>query len=147
MAKNENKIQELVNDFLARMSVVATAKVSTVEESLKIEIEGPDASLLIGFHGDNLQALRHILSIMIRKEFGTEFRVSVDVSGYLEKKEERIRAMAKRAADKFEATGRPQELRDLSSFERRLAHSYLTEQGYQSESVGEGFDRHIVISK
>lgn len=147
MAKKENKPQEIVNEFLKRLSVEAEANVFTVDEYLKIEIDGNDSSLLIGFHGDNLQALRHLLSIILRKELGPETRVSVDVGGYLEKKEERIQAMAQRAIDKFEATGYPQEMRDLSPFERRMAHSYITEKGYKSDSVGEGYDRHIVISK
>jgi spoIIIJ-associated protein len=147
MAKNENKAQEIVDGFLKMLSVDAKAKVFTVEEYLKIEIDGKDSSLLIGFHGDNLQAIRHLLSIVLRRELGPETRVTVDVAGYLEKKEERIQVMAQRAIDKFEATGRPQELRDLSPFERRMAHSYLTEKGYKSESAGEGYDRHIVISK
>lgn len=147
MAKSENKAQDIVNQFLENLSVEATAKVFQVDEYLKIEIEGKDSSLLIGWHGDNLQAMRHLLSIILRKKLGPETRVTVDVAGYLEKKEERIQAMAQRAIDKLEATGRSQELRDLSPFERRMAHSYITDKGYQSDSVGEGSDRHIVVSK
>lgn len=147
MSKNENKVQEIIDNFLKNLSVDATAKVSISDNDIKIDIDGKDSSLLIGFHGDNLAALRHLLSIIIRKELGHETQVTVDVACYLEKKEERIQQIAQRAIDKYEATGEPQELREFSPFERRMAHSYLTDKGYKSESAGEGYDRHIVVSK
>lgn len=147
MSKNENKSELIVNDFLKKLGVSAKAKVFNVEEYVKIEIDGPDSSLLIGFHGDNLRALRHLLSIFLRKELGQEVIVMVDVAGYLARKEERIKGMAQKAADIFDKIHEPQDLPPMSSFERRIVHSYLTEKGYNTESAGEGYDRHIVVSK
>lgn len=148
MSENQSKkAQEVVNDFLEKLSVKATAKVFAVEEYLKIEIDGPDASLLIGFHGETLRSLKHLLSIVLRKSVTDEVVVSVDVAGYLAKKEERIKGMAQKAIDKFEKTKKPQDLPEMSSYERRIAHSYITDQGYSSESVGQGQGRHIVVSK
>jgi spoIIIJ-associated protein len=141
-----NKAQELVDAFLEKLGVSAKAKVFAVEEFLKIEIEGKDSSLLIGFHGDNLRALKHLLSIILKKEL-PEAIVSIDVAGYMAQKEERIRDIAKRAIEKFEKTGRPQDLPEMSPYERRIAHSYISDEGYLSESVGEGRDRHIVVKK
>lgn len=147
MAKKENNISEIVNGFLKALSVDAKAKTTESEEEIKIEIDGKDASLLIGFHGDNLQAIRHLLAIMIRRKLGHPVSLSVDVAGYLAKKEERIKGMTQKAIETYDRTGEPQHLRELSSYERRIAHSYLTEKGYKSESVGEGYDRHIILSK
>lgn len=141
------KIEEIANEFLARLAVDAKAKVFTVEEFTKIEIEGKDAPLLIGFHGDNLRSLKHILSIILKNQISDDLVVSVDVAGYLSKKEDRIRDMAKKAIEKFEKTNRPQSLPNMSSYERRIAHSYISDQGYISESVGEGYERHIVVKK
>lgn len=147
MSKKENKLADITQTFLNKLSVKAKAKVFQVEEYVKVEIDGPGASLLIGFHGDNLRALRHLLSIILRKELGPEIVVTVDVSGYLARKEERIRGMAKAAAEKFDKTKIPQDLPPMSAFERRIVHSYLTELGYKSESVGKDYDRHIIVSK
>lgn len=147
MKEAQRKTEKLVNDLLEMMAVDAKAKVFAVEEYLNIEIDGKDSSLLIGFHGDNLRSLRHILSIMVKKQISEEAVVSVDVSGYLSRKEERIKDMAKKAIEKFEKTSRPQNLPPMSAFERRIAHSYISDRGYVSESSGFGHDRHIIVKK
>jgi spoIIIJ-associated protein len=141
------KADKIVNEFLTNLGVSAKAKVFTVEEYLKIEIEGKDSSLLIGFHGDNLRALKHILSIVLRKQIDEDVIVSVDIAGYMAQKEERIKSMAQKAIDKFEKTKRPQDLPEMNSYERRIAHSYISDAGYTSDSVGDGRDRHIVVGK
>lgn len=146
MKKEAKKVEEIVNEFLERLGVDAQAKVFTVEEYLKIEIEGKDSPILIGFHGESLRSLKHILSIILKKQVSENVIVSLDVAGYMAKKEERIVDMAKKAIAKFEKTKRPQDLPTMSPYERRLAHGYITEQGYKSESVGFGNDRHIVVS-
>lgn len=145
--KAKNKTEEIVNDFLDKLGVSASAKIFEVEEYIKIEIDGKDAPLLIGFHGDNLRALRHLLSIIIRKELGSDAVVTVDVAGYLSRKEDRLKDIAGKAITKLEKSGRPQDLPPMSSFERRMIHGFLTESGYKSESFGEGHERHIVVSK
>lgn len=141
------KTQDIVTDFLARLGVSAKAHVFAVEEYLKIEIDGKDAPILIGFQGENLQSLRLILSLMIRRQVAEDAVVMVDVADYLARKEQRIVEMAKKAAAKFDKTKSPQDLPNMNAYERRLAHSWLSDNGYSSESAGEGRDRHIVVKK
>lgn len=141
------KAAETVNTFLEKLGVAAKAKVFAVEEYLKVEIDGKDSSLLIGFHGDNLRAMRHLLSIILRKQIDEGTIVTLDIAGYLAQKEERIKSMAQKAIDKFEKTKRPQDLPEMNSYERRIAHSYIADLGYTSDSVGEGRERHIVVGK
>lgn len=146
-ASEIKKAREIVEDFLARLGVKAEAKVFAVEEYLKVEISGEDSPILIGFHGDNLKALKHLLSLVIRKEVSDDVVVSVDVSGYLERKEGRILGITKKAVARAKREGKPVELPPMNAYERRLAHSYITEQGLVSESSGQGPERHIVIKK
>lgn len=147
MNSQTKKAEEIVNDFLGKLGVEASAKVFAIEEYLKIEIVGKDSPLLIGFHGDNLRALKHILSVILRKQVSEESIVLVDVSGYMERKEERIKSIAQKAIEKFKKTGKEQALPAMSSYERRIAHSYISDQGLTSESEGTGFERHIVLKK
>lgn len=146
-AEDVKKAKQIAEDFLKKLDVSAKANAFAIEEYLKIEIDGKDAPLLIGYHGDNLRALKHILSIVLKKQLPEGTNISIDVSGYLAQKEERIKQMAQKAIDKFEKTGKPQDLPEMSPYERRIAHSYISEQGYLSESVGEGRERHIVVTK
>lgn len=139
------KAKKIVNNLLESLSVSAEANVFAIEEYLKVEIEGEDASLLIGYHGDNLRALRHLLSAIIRRELGKEIVVMVDVAGYVAEKEKRIQKMAQKAIDEAKKTGKSS-LPPMTSFERRIAHSYISDQGFSSESHGFGQERHIVVT-
>ncbi|MDD3480903.1 MAG: KH domain-containing protein [Patescibacteria group bacterium] len=147
MKENEvKKAKEIVNNILSGLSVSAKANVFAIEEYLKIEIEGKDSSLLIGYHGDNLRALRHLLSSIIRKQISEDIVVMVDVGGYVAGKERRIQKMAQKAIDEAKKKGKA-DLPPMTSFERRIAHSYIADQGLTSESEGEGQERHIVVKK
>lgn len=141
------KAREIVEETIARLQVRAKANVFAIEEYLKIEIEGTDAPILIGYHGDNLQALRQLFTAMIKSQVNADVVVMVDVAGYVAGKESRIQHMAQKAIDVVKKSGKPEALPQMTSFERRIAHSYITDQGFKSESEGEGDDRHIVVSK
>jgi spoIIIJ-associated protein len=141
------KAREIVETLLEKLRVDAKANVFAIEEYLKIEIEGNDAPILIGYHGDNLQALRQLFTAMIKSQVNESIVVMVDVGGYVAGKESRIQHMAQKAIDAFKKSGKPEALPTMTSFERRIAHSYITDQGFLSESEGEGDDRHIVVSK
>jgi spoIIIJ-associated protein len=145
--KEVKKAREIVEETLVKLQVSAKANVFAIEEYLKIEIEGKDAPILIGYHGDNLQALRQLLTAMIKSQVNETIVVMVDVDGYVAGKESRIQHMAQKAIDAFKKSGAPESLPPMTSFERRIAHSYITDQGFGSESEGEGDDRHIVVSK
>lgn len=140
------KAKEIVNSVLEKLTVSAKANIFAIEEYLKIEIEGKDASLLIGYHGDNLRALRHLLSAIIRKQIDPDIVVMVDVAGYVAEKERRIQKMAQKAIDEAKKRGKA-ELPPMTSFERRIAHSYISSQGFRSESAGFGLERHIIVTK
>jgi spoIIIJ-associated protein len=141
-----NQAKEIVNSVLEKLTVSAKANVFAIEEYLKIEIDGKDASLLIGYHGDNLRALRHLLSAMIRRQIDENVVVMVDVAGYVASKEARIQKMAQKAIDEAKKKGKA-ELPPMTSFERRIAHSYISDQGLHSESSGFGQDRHIIVTQ
>lgn len=147
MKKSEvEKAKKIVDDFLKALTVNVRANVFAIEEYLKIEIEGKDSSLLIGYHGDNLRALKHILSLLIKKEISEEAVVMIDVANYVANKEKKIQKMAQKAIDEAKKKGRA-ELPPMTPFERKIAHSYISDQGLKSKSEGEGKDRHIIVSK
>jgi spoIIIJ-associated protein len=145
--KNAKRIEELANSILEGLGVSATAKVFEVDEFITVEIDGKDSSILIGYHGETLRSIRHLLTAIIKKQIDPDLVISVDISGYLARKEEKIKEIAQKAIDKVEHSGASASLPSMSSYERRIAHGYITEQGFSSTSEGEGFQRHIVVSK
>ena len=101
---------------------------------------------LIGFRGRNLAAIQLVLSLIVKNKLGEWVRILLDVNGYREEQKTRLMEMAKNLAEKCIATGKPVEMANMSSYERRLCHMALVEmEGITSDSEGEGEERHIVI--
>ncbi len=154
--------EEIIQSLLDALDTEADFEVDATEfedendvkhELLQIKIEGEDVGALIGFRGQNLRALQSVFSqILHRKledelEDGGYIRVSIDVSGYRENREESLKDMAERIRDEVIASGEPVDLPPMSGFERRVIHVHVLDLGdVESESFGEGRERHVRIS-
>ena len=149
MSKNHLKtIEKKTKDLIDKLGVLAEVSVSKTEEkSYRIDLDGEDLGILIGYHGGTLSALQAILGLMVYKNLGEWVRVLVNVGDYREMREEKLTELAHRAADKVRFLQSPITLPPMSSFERRLVHTALAERGDEivTESVGEGSERRVVV--
>ncbi len=101
---------------------------------------------LIGRKGERLSALQHIVNLMLSRQMGEWTRVLVDVEGYRGRREQQLREIALRAADKVVESGKMLQLEPMPALERRWIH--LTLRGHASvgtQSIGEEPNRRIVI--
>lgn len=116
-----------------------------------INIEGEEAGALIGHHGETLDALQYLCNLAANKKDGEgderEYtRVVVDVSGYRAKREETLRALARRTADKALKYRRSISLEPMPSHERRIIHSEIQKiEGVDTNSIGAENNRRVVI--
>ena len=116
-----------------------------------INIDGEDAGVLIGHHGETLDALQYLCNLAANKKESEdderEFtRISVDISGYRAKREETLRALARRTADKALKYRRSVSLEPMPSHERRIIHSEIQKiDGVTTNSVGSENNRRVVI--
>ena len=125
----------------------------TVEEEEKddyaINIESDNASMLIGYHGENIQALQHLLKVLVWKKCNNEnFTILLDIDGYRKRQEETVINMTQRKVENVRRTGRPQALAPMSPYFRRKIHLYCMGAGFddiETISQGEGDTRHIII--
>jgi spoIIIJ-associated protein len=93
-----------------------------------------------------MQALQFLLSSAL-KNGGYEYvRVSVDVADYKLQRADRLKHKAESWVKQVKESGEPLELRNMNAADRRTIHQLAAEYGLSSESVGEGRDRHIVLS-
>jgi spoIIIJ-associated protein len=128
-------------------------EVENTIERYYLEIITTEAPLLIGRHGENLDAFKHILKIIINKKaFELERKVAlfVDVDGYLQQKDEQILNLARRRATQVLTNGNLVKLQSMSSYTRRLIHLELRKpewDGLTTESIGEGKSRTLIIKK
>ena len=142
---------ELVKDLLANMGLDAKATMTDGEAGEKrITVEGGNAALLIGHHGETLDALQHLATLAANKKVEGEkqdyVKISVDVEGYRAKREETLRALARRMADKVLKYKKSVMLEPMNPYERRIIHSEVQKiEGVSTNSIGSDSNRKVVM--
>lgn len=141
-------IQTEANGLLTEIGVKATVTADFDEKNclLNFQIESPEAALLIGFHGETLQALQLVFSFVSHKISGDWVKVTVNVGDYRQKREEQLRRLALNLAMKAKFSGEVQTIPSLSAAERRIVHLALADHpDVVSQSEGEGRERILTI--
>ena len=149
--KKFSVVQERVDKLLELMGTKAKAVVSEDKENeaLKVDIETEtETGLLIGRHGETLDALQVILGMMLFQESKEWSRIVVNVGDWREKQEDQLKSLALQAAERARETGEPQSLFNLNASQRRIVHLILSEEkDIETESSGEGKERFLVIKQ
>ncbi len=147
--KHQEELQKLSEELFSLMAVNVKSQISWDEEneSLVVNLDsGDEAGLLIGRKGETLAGIQLVLAVMLKQRIGEWVRVLVNVGDYREKEEDYLKNLATSAAKRAKETGEPQFLYNLKSGQRRIIHLYLSEdKEIQTESEGEGRDRHLVV--
>ena len=141
-------IKKETEDLLKKMIDKFEIEVLGDEESYQVIIKAEEeAPTVIGRHGETIRAIQKILEVMFYKQFGAPIKLLVNVNDYREKQKEKLEAMAAQLAEKTKETKSPAYLNDLSSYERKVIHEYITNNYSElsSYSVGEGRERQLVI--
>lgn len=131
------------------MGVSATAEVTynESEETHVVTIEDEEEKgLLIGKRGETLSSIQAILGMMLFKKTGEWSRVVVNIGDWREKNEMYLKDLARVAVERARETGVDQPIYNLNPAQRRVVHLALSgESDIESESVGEGRDRYLVV--
>jgi len=150
--KDKTKIvTKAVKDLLEKMGVAAEVAVTKEqtedqEEGFDVDITGDDLGALIGYHGETLSSLQLFLNVSIGRKLGQWQRILVDIGGYREERGEKLKQVARRAADRARFLQNPVTLNPMPSFERRLVHMALSkDDAVKTESTGEGWERRVVV--
>lgn len=143
-------VEDLAKEFFADLSVEAEVSVSQGEEdeteSFNISLEGQDLGPLIGYHGETLNALQLVLSLIISRKLDKWVRLTLNAGDWRERRGESLESMALRAADKALSTSSEVEMPAMSASDRRLIHLALKDRPeVTSESYGDGPLRRVVI--
>ena len=147
----EDMSYDFVKTLLSDIGLKADAELYSCEDGTRrITIVGDDASALIGHHGDTLDALQYLANLAsARKNSKGErdkSRVTIDIEGYRKKREETLRALARRMAAKAIRNKRSVMLEPMSAYERRIIHSEIQGiEGVSTNSIGSDNNRKIVI--
>ena len=138
-------------DFLLglteKMDVVTQIEVSESEEQLRMQLSGENMSILIGRRGETLDALQYLTSLNVNRNREEYLRVSLDTENYRAKREEALRKLAVRMANRAKKSGRRVALEPMNPNERRILHSALqNDPEVTTHSEGEEPYRRVIIT-
>ncbi len=141
-----SQVQTLVDDLFATLDISGSATVEEQNEMIHVVLETEDGGMVIGYHGETLEAIQLVLSLMVAKKIGRFIRVSVEVGDYKKNRQEYLEKLASQTRERVVSEQREVVLSDLKSWERRVIHMLLqADEEVESESMGEGKDRVLVI--
>ena len=147
----EARALEFIEKFLSDMNITASVVMTDGDNGEKrISINGDDAAILIGHHGETLDSLQYLASLAANKRVNGKkeeyTKISVDVEGYRAKREETLRALARRMASKVLKYKKSVMLEPMNPYERRIIHSEIQNmEGVSTNSIGSENNRKIVI--
>jgi spoIIIJ-associated protein len=120
---------------------------STGDSQVRLEIEDGDAGVLIGRHGQTVQAIQYLTAIITNRQSGHRVRVAVDIQGYRDRREQVLTQHAKALAEQVKSSGEEAVLEPLPATERRIIHAALADdEDVMTYSEGEEPERYVVIS-
>ena len=140
-------IEQVVRDMELNLTV---AKKAGNNDDILITVDGESAGLLIGHHGETLDSLQYLANLAANKKIKGEkhdyVKVTLDIEGYRAKREETLRALARRMAAKVVKYKKSVMLEPMNPYERRIIHSEVQHvAGVSTNSIGSENNRRVVM--
>jgi spoIIIJ-associated protein len=141
------EVRELVERVTAAIGIRSRVEIVENDEAVTASLTGGDLGLLIGRHGQTIDAIQYLANVIAWRAHGEGRKdVVVDAAGYRERRRLTLEALADRSAERATASGEPIELEPMTSIERRIIHLRLKETpGVSTRSEGEDPYRHVVV--
>lgn len=145
--KDKKIIEETVGKLFSLLGVQSPFTITDSQEGVEIVLQTADENgILIGYHGETLEALQLILALVIAKNAGKFIRVSVEIGEYKKNRMEYLQRLVNEIKGKVLEEKNGISLPNLKSWERRHVHMLLQDDTeVMSESSGEGRERVLTI--
>ena len=143
---------EFVEQLLDLMGIPGDAEPRLVETTMYVDVWGEDGGdamgLLIGRHGQTLDALQEVVRSVVQRRMDARCRVIVDVEDYRKRRRSQLVSRARGIARRVKKTGRPERMEPMNAYERKIVHDAVGEVGgIETSSEGEEPDRKVVIRR
>ncbi len=137
----------ILKTLLAEMGIEADVNTEVSDGNIYLNINTPNAGLLIGRRGRTLDAIQHLLNCIVNRSSLVKRRVIVDAEQYRERREEILTNLAHKLASKVKTTGQEIVVEPMNPQDRRIIHLALQDdQEVTTFSRGEGSFRSVVIT-
>jgi spoIIIJ-associated protein len=141
------RVRELLERLADEIGVDADVEVREDEDGVTAEYVGDDLGLLIGHHGQTIDAIQHIAYRIAYRGERDRKGVIVDAAGYRERRAVALRAAADQAAETAVSDRRAVSLEAMSALERKVVHEHLkTRHDVETYSEGQEPDRRLVVA-
>ncbi len=141
-------LQEILSHFAFRFDGIS---VKNEGDIIRVDIASNEASRIIGWHGETLNAIQNILKSILRSKQKLEKApfIVLDVDGYRAIQEDKVRKIAEQKAEFVRKTGNRIALSPMSPYFRRIVHTHVSNtpalSDLTTESIGEGEYRQVVM--
>ena len=142
---------DFLEELLGRMGIEGTVEPNLEDGTMYVDIlgsgpEDDDMALLIGRHGQTLEALQELTRHVVMRKTELRCRIVVDVEDYKKRQRDRLVSKAREVAARVVRTGREEELEPMTPYDRKVVHDAVAAvEGAESSSRGEDPDRRVVI--
>lgn len=145
--KDEKKVVEaVVGEFIEKLGIEGDFTLEESDGTLLVLLNTNDSGIVIGYHGEILEAMQLVLSLMVARKLDRFIRITVEVGDYRKNREEYLKQLAEKMKERALSEQREQVISQLKPWERRVIHLFFQDdQDVLSESEGEGRDRILVI--
>lgn len=142
------RLRDLLEEIVDALDLDADVEVTEDDERLVGVVDGEELGVLIGRHGQTIDALEHVAArVAWRGWDGERKRVVVDAAGYRARRAEALERAAEKAASEAVRFGRPVALDAMAASERRIVHEFLRDRhDVETYSEGDEPDRHLVVA-
>ena len=119
-------------------------------DDVLITVDGKNAGVLIGHHGETMDALQYLANLAANKKVNGEKReyakITLDIEGYRAKREAALRSMARKKASAVLKYKKSVMLEPMNPYERRIVHSEVQKiEGVSTNSIGSENNRRVVL--
>ncbi len=141
------RVRELLEFVSDGLGLDARVEIRESGDEIDATLVGEDLGLLIGRHGQTIDAVQHLAYKAAVHGTTERCRVTVDAAGYRERRRGILTRHADQAADDALRTGAPVALEPMNAGERKVVHEYLKDRdGIETYSEGSEPDRHLVVA-
>ena len=146
-AEIAEKGKQFLEDMFKQMGLTVFIEKMTTPDKITFQVHGDELGILIGKHGQTLDAIQYLTNLVANKEVAGHCHVVVDVENYRSRREETLVNLAKRLASKVRRNRQKVSLEPMNAFERKIIHTALQgERNIVTDSEGVEPYRHVVIS-
>jgi spoIIIJ-associated protein len=141
------RLREVVDRIAREIGVQCSIEIEETDEEIRVVCDGPDLGMLIGRHGQTIDAIQYLATaIVFRGRYEERKPVTVDAAGYRDRRQATLDALAVRMAEQAAATGQRVELEPMTAVERKIVHEKLKDDPeVETESEGTEPNRFVVI--